>query len=213
VKVDSEVEVLTTVQMFWEVTEEEAIALLREVIAVKCETELGIMEPGLASFYATKMQEFGLEAEVFEGGTHFYNVPDRCILKTDRRLVPGESLGTVITQIEELADGLRAADPDLKFSMARKLEIPPVATPVDSLIVQEALSAIEEVKGRKPQLTGMFGFTEMAHIHQAGIPAIVCGPGSMNVIHAPNDYVEVTEFMDAIRIYTKLARRITARAA
>jgi acetylornithine deacetylase/succinyl-diaminopimelate desuccinylase-like protein len=154
-----------------------------------------------------------LSVNLMDGGTQFYNVPDRCVLKTDRRLVPTETTGGAIAQIENIAETLRSQDPELEFTMERKLEIPPVETPIDSAIVHEAMAAIREVRGRDPQLTGMFGFTEMAHIHQAGIPVIVCGPGSLGVIHAPDEYVEVDEFMEAIAIYTSLARRVTAGAA
>lgn len=65
-----------------------------------------------------------LSVNFIQGGTQFYNVPDRCVLKTDRRLVPGETTSAIIAQLESLAGRMRASDPDLDFSMELKLEIP-----------------------------------------------------------------------------------------
>lgn len=150
-----------------------------------------------------------IAVNALEAGRHWAIVPDRCTLKADRRFVPGETVEGVKAELEALLEGLRAEDPDLDIQMSTEIEIPAIETPPDSLIVREASAAITDVKGKAPDLKGIKGFTEMVHIHQAGVEAIVCGPGSALRIHAPNEYVTVEEYLQSIAVYTNLARRIT----
>jgi acetylornithine deacetylase/succinyl-diaminopimelate desuccinylase-like protein len=151
-----------------------------------------------------------LSINVIRGGTETYNVPDHCLLKVDRRLVPPETTDDVIGQLDAAADRMRAKDPELDVNRDVTLHIPTVETDPQFSLVQELAAGIADVKGAPPEFKGIRGFTEMVHIHEAGVPAVVCGPGSVKVIHAPNEWVAVDEFMNAIQIYTNVSRRITS---
>ena len=153
----------------------------------------------------------GLSINVVEGGTEFYNVPDRCVLKVDRRIVPGQAPDDVVAEFEAVLERLKGQDGDLDAAFEVKLRIPPVETDVSHPLVRELAAAIEEVKGAAPAFKGIRGFTEMVHIFEAGVPAVVCGPGSVHVIHAPNEWVAVEEFMNTVRLYTNVSRRITSQ--
>jgi acetylornithine deacetylase/succinyl-diaminopimelate desuccinylase family protein len=146
---------------------------------------------------------------VIHAGEQTYNVPDRCVVRADRRIIPGETPEGAKAEIDAILKELRARDPELDVSSEILLELPAIEVNKDALVVREATAAIAEVRGAAPELQGIKGFTEMAHIVPAGMDAIVCGPASTKVIHAPNEYVPVKEFMDSIRVYTNLSRRIT----
>jgi acetylornithine deacetylase len=146
------------------------------------------------------------------GGGQTYNVPDRCVLRADRRIIPGETLESAKAEMEGLLKDVRARDPELDLSTEILLELPAIEVDKNALIVREATAAITEVRGSAPELRGIRGFTEMAQIVPSGMEAIVCGPASTAVIHAPNEYVTVSDFMDSIRVYTNLTRRITDMA-
>jgi acetylornithine deacetylase/succinyl-diaminopimelate desuccinylase family protein len=150
-----------------------------------------------------------VSVNVFKAGGPTYNVPDRAILQADRRIIPGETPESAKAEIDDLLRDLCAHDPELEVSTEILLELPAVEVDKNALIVGEATAAIAEVRGTPPELRGIRGFTEMAHIVPAGMEAIVCGPASTAVIHAPNEYVTVADFLDSIRVYTNLARRIT----
>ncbi|MCC6792283.1 MAG: M20/M25/M40 family metallo-hydrolase, partial [Thermomicrobiales bacterium] len=154
-----------------------------------------------------------IAVNALQAGYHWAIVPDRCVVKADRRIIPGETVEGTVAEMEALLDRLRQADPALDVTMEIDTSLPPIETPTDSLIVQEAVAAVAEVKGAPPQLKGIKGFTELVHIYQAGIPGIVLGPGSPSVIHAANEYVPLQEYMESIGVYTSLARRITSRPA
>jgi acetylornithine deacetylase len=150
-----------------------------------------------------------VSVNVFKAGGPTYNVPDRAILQADRRIIPGETPESAKAEIDDLLKDLRVRDPELEVSTEILLELPAIEVDKNALVVGEATAAIAEVRGAAPKLRGIRGFTEMAHIVPAGMEAIVCGPASTAVIHAPNEYVAVTDFLDSIRVYTNLARRIT----
>jgi|RhiMetdeSRZDD1v2_1073273.scaffolds.fasta_scaffold216929_2 succinyl-diaminopimelate desuccinylase len=146
---------------------------------------------------------------VIHAGDQAYNVPDRCMVRADRRIIPGETPDGAKAEMDGILKELRARDPELDVSSEILLELPAIEVNKNALVVREATAAIAEVRGAPPELRGIRGFTEMAHIVPAGMDAIVCGPASTSVIHAPNEYVPVKEFMDSIQVYTNLSRRIT----
>jgi acetylornithine deacetylase/succinyl-diaminopimelate desuccinylase family protein len=150
-----------------------------------------------------------VSVNAIQGGDQPYNVPDRCMIRADRRIIPGETLAGAKAEMEGLLEDARGRDPELDVSSEILLELPAIEVNKDALVVREATAAITAVRGAAPELRGIRGFTEMAHVVPAGMDAIVCGPASTSVIHAPNEYVPVEEFMDCIEVYTTLSRRIT----
>jgi acetylornithine deacetylase/succinyl-diaminopimelate desuccinylase-like protein len=141
-------------------------------------------------------------------GTGNPNVPDRCVITVDRRIVPGETPEAATREIEMILEELRRADPSLDASLAIDISLPPIETAQDSTFVGQLRDALGSVRSQPPEIRGIRGFTEMVHLVRNGIEAVVCGPGSSAVIHAPNEYVPVAEFFDAIGVYTTVARNI-----
>ena len=62
--------------------------------------------------------------------------------------------------------------------------------------------------GRNQTQTVPFG-TEAGHYQKAGIPTVVCGPGSINQAHQPDEYITL-EQLDA---GTAFMRRLAAVCA
>lgn len=151
-----------------------------------------------------------VSVNVIHAGEQTYNVPDRCVLRADRRIIPGETPEGAKAEIEDILKDMRTRDPELDVATEILLELPAIEVDKNAFIVQEAIAAITEVRGTPPELRGIRGFTEMAHIVPAGMPAIVCGPASTAVIHAPNEYLTVKDLMDGIAVYTNLTQRITS---
>jgi acetylornithine deacetylase/succinyl-diaminopimelate desuccinylase-like protein len=61
--------------------------------------------------------------------------------------------------------------------------------------------------GRSLELAAKSGCTEAGLYAQAGIPAVVFGPGrSAGNIHAPNEHVAVAELEAAVEFYTRIIR-------
>jgi len=41
----------------------------------------------------------------------------------------------------------------------------------------------------------------------AGIPTVICGPGSLAQAHPPDEYVDLGQVEAAVRVYERIARR------
>ncbi len=78
---------------------------------------------------------------------------------------------------------------------------PPFDVPADSPICRTVDSSYQEALGQTPQYYGFAAVDDAAFLNRAGIPAITIGPGSLTVAHAPNEYVEIDELVDATKIY------------
>ena len=151
-----------------------------------------------------------LNVNYIKGGTYYYNVPDRCVLYIDRRLALEESLEEAMADIERVVSECRRSNPQIEVTLESRTQVPPCETDPESTLARELSLVIEGVKGEPPAFKGIRGFTEMAHWAAAGIDSVVCGPGGLDVIHRPNEYMEISEFMDTIDVYAAIAQRFTA---
>jgi acetylornithine deacetylase/succinyl-diaminopimelate desuccinylase-like protein len=151
-----------------------------------------------------------LAINALQAGEHWVLTPHQCVVKVDRRIIPGETVQSATEEFEAILATLRSEDPQFDASMELALALPPVEMSAESSIVAAASSAITDRRGKAPQLLGIKGFTEMVHMYQAGVEAIICGPGSTAVIHAADEYIPVDDLYDAVDVYAGIARRITA---
>jgi acetylornithine deacetylase len=79
---------------------------------------------------------------------------------------------------------------------------PPLQVPRDHPLVR----LVEDAAGRKATIA-TYG-TEGPYYADAGIPAVILGPGDIGVAHTPNEHIEVREAERALSIYSELIRRV-----
>ena len=84
----------------------------------------------------------------------------------------------------ELIPRLRARHPAASVITEIAAAVPPLAP--DPMSPAEALA--RELLGANETATIAFA-TEAGLFQQAGIPAVICGPGSIDVAHKPNEYI------------------------
>jgi acetylornithine deacetylase len=78
---------------------------------------------------------------------------------------------------------------------------PPFETPIDSDICKSAACAREAVFDEPARFYGAAYTSDASFLYNAGIPTIVMGPGSIEVAHGVNEYVEIQDVIDAAKIY------------
>ena len=72
----------------------------------------------------------------------------------------------------------------------------------DTPIVGTLTRAVAAVRGTPPGIAGFTGITDARfYLNDAGIPAVICGPGSLSVAHTADEWVGLDELADAARIY------------
>ena len=148
-----------------------------------------------------------------QAGTSPNVVPDRCVLQFDRRGIPGETVDALQAEIEEVLDAARRRDPGLRLELEGPLVcLEPVDTPEQAPIVRALGAACRSVTGRLA-ITGAPYASDAAALSKAGIPSVLCGPGDIVYGHSADEWVPVSEVVQAARIYAETWLRFPEVAA
>jgi acetylornithine deacetylase/succinyl-diaminopimelate desuccinylase-like protein len=83
-----------------------------------------------------------------------------------------------------------------------------VLTPADSEIVHVAVAEVERVINVEPKLgTATFGTDCSVFQPKCGILNVICGPGSIEQAHQPNEYIRLDQLYQAVEVYLGIARK------
>ena len=139
---------------------------------------------------------------LIDGGVKQNVVADRCEIYIDRRIIPGEDPQAGVDEIREIAErAIVALDVDgLRVEVAGAgIGAASMSAP-DSAIVR-VMQAANARLGLDTELTGFSMGTDGRHFAAAGIPTIIYGPGDPKLAHIPDEWVGVSEVIDAARAY------------
>ena len=150
-----------------------------------------------------------LHAATISGGTGWSTYPDRCVLRIERRTLPGESTPEVLAEFGRVCDAVRAEVPALRVTMRHVLTQAPSDVATDAPIVTSLGDALRAT-GHPAPLTGVSAWTDAALLNAAGIPAICFGPGDMGLAHADEEYISLDEVDRATDVLARLALDWTA---
>ena len=78
---------------------------------------------------------------------------------------------------------------------------PPYDVDPDSPICKSAAVAYEAVLNEPAKYYGFTAVDDATFLNQAGIPTITLGPGSIELAHTANEYIEIKDLLDAAKIY------------
>jgi acetylornithine deacetylase/succinyl-diaminopimelate desuccinylase family protein len=144
------------------------------------------------------------------GGTATATVPASCSVSVDRRLLPGQTGALALSEIQQALDRLALEDDDLRASAELLMEIPSFELASDDPLVQVVQRASVDAGGPKRPVGGWTAACDGGYVmRDAGIPAIVLGPGSVaEQAHKPDESVELAEVVQAARIYALAMLRL-----
>lgn len=148
-----------------------------------------------------------ISVNMIEAGSAPYTVPSVCKAVADRRLILSETVAQGLKETEKILSNLRKTDPQLVVEAKPLFTIEPISIPKEEPIVKVALDSLRQTTGRNHQISGFRGWTEAYHMIKAGIPTVICGPGTTSVVHAPDEYLAVQELVDSARAYALMALR------
>lgn len=145
-----------------------------------------------------------LNIGLIEGGVKVNIVPDRCIIKVDRRILPQENPERVIKDVEEILEELKAKVEGL-MAECRVLKVwPPSETEEGETVVQFIKKTLERLSGSPPKVSGKLGATDMWLYNRRGIPTIHVGPGVALNSHITDEYAELEPILLAVELYQEL---------
>ncbi len=130
---------------------------------------------------------------VIEGGTALNIVPRECQFQFEFRCLPGQDPEELAQELRayvkrELLPEMRAVSRDAGFEWQEMSAFPGLSIDVDDELVR----LTQRLAGSNTTGKVSFG-TEGGLFQQAGIPSVVCGPGSIRQAHRPNEYIELEQ--------------------
>ncbi len=177
-----------------------AIELCVEALEVLTDSDYDYEEDALLG---TQTLSIGL----IQGGVKVNVVPDMCEARLDMRIVKGQSpegiLASMNKRLESAGLSNRAKVEYIHGKSA-------VVTPYESEIVSVSMDAVTRITGVKPTPTSATYGTDCSVLQpKIGILNIICGPGSIEQAHQPNEFIEVDQLVQSVDVYLEIARHFS----
>lgn len=142
---------------------------------------------------------------LIRGGSQINIIPADCEIEIDRRIVPGEDPDRVLPDVEAVLDDLRRTDPHFEAVQ----DEPYIVSALDSNANAAWASHVSRVLdrlGMSPEPVGAKYGTEASRLGQAGLPAIVLGPGSAAQAHTEDEWIALDQLKLGCDVYLDIMR-------
>ncbi|WP_287096146.1 M20/M25/M40 family metallo-hydrolase, partial [Mesorhizobium sp.] len=127
-----------------------------------------------------------LQVGVIAGGQAVNIIAGHCTADIEVRAVPGVSPASLLEPVKARLFDLRDGGFEVIW---HELSSYPALAPADG---SKLAAVLTELTGQEPLTAVSYG-TEGGLYQQAGIDAIICGPGEISRAHRPNEYIEIGE--------------------
>jgi acetylornithine deacetylase len=181
----------------------ELIAKLKEIARRK--RDEGPFDPDFEPPYST------IHTGVIHGGTALNIVPRECVFDFEVRPLPGEDITPIIDELRDLAMNrllpeMRAVQAHTSITIEERSSAPALNTAPDAEVTQLGAA----LSGGNGTIKVPFG-TEGGLFQAAGIPTIICGPGSIDQAHKPDEFVALEQIARCEAFLQRLIDRVSQR--
>jgi succinyl-diaminopimelate desuccinylase len=140
-----------------------------------------------------------------QGGMAFNIVPEICETQIDRRILPSETVESAVAEIQQVIDELKKEDPEIDATLSCYGAALPFNTNPSEYICRKARETLEELH-IPVEPVGFAAVCDGRIFADKGIPTIIIGPGlAAETVHGLNEYLEIDEYIQAIKVYALLA--------
>lgn len=189
--------------------------------------DLGVNAVQYAARYVTRLMELGrllesrapasspydpphttINVGVVSGGTARNVVAGECVVEWEMRPVTRADADFVLAGVhaveQEMIAEMRTVDPDAGIVTETEGAVDGLEKVEDSA----AVALARDLLGDRPTSVVSFG-TEAGIFQAAGVPAIVCGPGSIEMAHRPDEYIEISELEACLDMLANLQTHLS----
>jgi acetylornithine deacetylase len=145
-----------------------------------------------------------LHIATLQGGTAMSTYAASCVLRLERRTVPGERAEDAIAEIREVVAEIADADPDFRADVRVLMAREPWETPAGGPLAKVVENSAHEVLQRPPEHAGEPFWMDAALLAAAGVETVVIGPTGAGA-HAEVEWVDIRSL--------EILAEILARAA
>ncbi len=143
---------------------------------------------------------------VISGGTANNIVPKTCSFNWETRLLPNFDADYVPKRVaavaRKLEPAMKAISPEAGIFVDQSNSVPGLAAEKDLLAEHLALQSSHTNSTHTVSYC-----TEAGLFQRAGIPAVVCGPGSIEQAHKPDEFIAVSELRKCESFLRRLAEQ------
>ncbi|NHZ73694.1 MAG: M20/M25/M40 family metallo-hydrolase [Nitrospirae bacterium] len=146
------------------------------------------------------------------GGDQPSTVAAACTLTADRRSVPGETFDSMTDELQVQLARVEAEMPGLRTEVCRvaggmaTLEHVALKTDAADPVAVAVSKARETLCGSPGEPRDFPAWTDGALLTGfGGIPTVILGPGDLQLAHSPREAVEVSQVLEAARLYALTA--------
>jgi acetylornithine deacetylase len=180
----------------------ELVALLKAM--ARRRRDAGPFDPEYTPPYTT------IQTGVIHGGTALNIVPKDCSFDFEFRLLPGEDPDAGIGELRAFAENrllpeMRAVRAEAAIEFEELSAFPGLDTADDAEITR----LVATLTGANGTAKVSFG-TEGGLFQQAGIPTIVCGPGSIEQAHKPDEFIDLDQIARCERFIARIFDSVAA---
>jgi acetylornithine deacetylase len=181
----------------------ELIAKLKEIARRK--RDHGPFDPDFEPPYSS------IQTGLIQGGTALNIVPRDCTFDFEIRPLPGDDVAAVINELREFAatrllPEMRAVRAETDIVIEELSAAPGLNTPTD----HEATQFAAALTGSNGTVKVAFG-TEGGLFSAAGIPTVICGPGSIDQAHKPDEFIALDQIARCEAFLKRLIDRVSQR--
>ncbi|MEM9667579.1 MAG: acetylornithine deacetylase [Pseudomonadota bacterium] len=142
------------------------------------------------------------------GGTASNILAGKCQFVFDLRCPPGFDVDTVLAPfhaaVDEANKRIRDRFPDCGVEVNRFTDVPPLNIQPDS----PAENLLRAITGDNAVRAVAYA-TEAGQFAERGIPSVVCGPGSIEQAHKPDEFIDPAQLTKGIEIFSRLVEHWT----
>ncbi|WP_428030132.1 ArgE/DapE family deacylase [Ancylobacter sp.] len=142
---------------------------------------------------------------LISGGINTNVVPDRIVMRVDRRLTPEEDGISVEAELSALVERAVAGRPGIEIECRRIILAEPLRTlPGTEKLVETIQKHAARVLGETPPATAVPLYTDARHYTAAGVPTVLYGAGPRSILeanaHAADEHVRISDLKAATEV-------------
>lgn len=164
------------------------------------------------------LTQFTKSLTIIKGGIKDNVVPDRCEAIIDFRILPGQKIDPIFNALKKLIEEdlgyiLKSepiGKPEEVFVYLENIQYSEPSYWKDwkkASILKSFYGIIEEVYNKKPFYFLFPASADASHFRNTGycVETIMFGPGSAASAHSIDEYIEIQDYINAIKVYTLFA--------
>jgi acetylornithine deacetylase len=180
----------------------ELVALLKAM--ARRRRDAGPFDPEYIPPYTT------IQTGVIHGGTALNIVPKDCSFDFEFRLLPGEDPDAGISELRAFAENRLLPEMQvIRAEAAIEFEELSAFPGLDTADDAEITRLVAALTGANGTAKVSFG-TEGGLFQQAGIPTVVCGPGSIEQAHKPDEFIDLDQIVQCERFIARVFDSVAA---